>query len=255
MDNEILIIPQTLTNNHILNSILMALFFSQYSRNLLLNHFNNKDNELFIIFDLILKKLDKTQKLYDIYNIKKLNYLFYKNKIISKLNLISILKNLIKFMKMKVIVLKDCNYNKKIKYSPDYIIVDVKECGNKFIKYNNNIYILDSCIIENFSYDNGNDNGNGNGNGNDNSIVGITSNDTKHLFNGWLIKYDKIDNDLINSKIKHSSNETLIKYDWSSENNLDFCLNISLTLIEDQDQDKSLSFHKINRTFIYVKLK
>lgn len=248
MDNEILIIPQTLTNNHILNSILMALFFSQYSRNLLLNHFVNKDNELFIIFDLILKKLDKTQKLYDIYNIKKLNYLFYKNKIISKLNLISILKNLIKFMKMKVIVLEDCNYNKKTKYSPDYIIVDVKECGNKFIKYNDNIYILDSCIIENFS-DNGNDNGN------DNSIVGITSNDNKYLFNGWLMKYDKIDNDLIKNKIKHSSNETLIKFDWSSQNNLDFCLNISLTLMEDQEQDKCLSFHKINRTFIYVKLK
>lgn len=251
MDNEILIIPQTLTNNHILNSILMALFFSQYSRNLLLNHFNNKDNELFIIFDLIIKKLDKAQKLYDIYNIKKLNYLFYKNKIISKLNLISILKNLIKFMKMKVIVLEDCNYNKKTKYSPDYIIVDVKECGNKFIKYNDNIYILDSCIIQNFSYDNGN----GNGNDNDNSIVGITSNDNKYLFNGWLMKYSKIDNDLIKSKIKHSSSETLIKYDWSSENNLDFCLNISLTLMEDQDQDKCLSFHKINRTFIYVKLK
>jgi hypothetical protein len=248
MDNEILIIPQTLTNNHILNSILMALFFSQYSRNLLLNHFNNKDNELFIIFDLILKKLDKTQKLYDIYNIKKLNYLFYQNKIISKFkyNLISILKNLIKFMKIKVIVLEDCNYNKKTKYSPDYIIVAVKECGNKFIKYNDNIYILDSCIIENFS-DNGNDN--------DNSIVGITSNDNKYLFNGWLMKYSKIDNDLIKNKIKHSSNETLIKFDWSSENNLDFCLNISLTLMEDQDQDKCLSFHKINRTFIYVKLK
>jgi hypothetical protein len=253
MDNEILIIPQTLTNNHILNSILMALFFSQYSRNLLLNHFNNKDNELFIIFDLILKKLDKTQKLYDIYNIKKLNYLFYKNKIISKFkfNLISILKNLIKFMKMKVIVLEDCNYNKKTKYSPDYIIVDVKECGNKFIKYNDNIYILDSSIIENFSYDNGNDNGNGN----DNSIVGITSNDTKYLFNGWLMKYSKIDNDLIKNKIKHSSSETLIKFDWSSENNLDFCLNISLSLMEDENQDKCLSFHKINRTFIYVKLK
>ena len=50
MDHEILIIPQTLTNNHILNYILMALFFSQYYRNLLLNHFNNKDNELIIIF-------------------------------------------------------------------------------------------------------------------------------------------------------------------------------------------------------------
>ena len=254
MDNEILIIPQTLTNNHILNSILMALFFSQYSRNLLLNHFANNDNELFIIFDLIIKKLDKTQKLYDIYNIKKLNYLFYQNKIISKfkVNLISILKNLIKFMKMKVIVLEDCNYNKKTKYSPDYIIVNVKECGNKFIKYNDNIYILDSCIIENFSY---NDNDNDNDNENENSIVGITSDDIKYLFNGWLIKYNKIDNDLIKSKIKHSSNETLIKYDWSSENNLDFCLNISLTLMEDENQDKCLSFHKINRTFIYVKLK
>ena len=255
-NNEILIIPQTL-NNNLLNSILMSLFLSQYSRKLLINHFHKKNNKLFTIFDLILNKLNKPCKLYDIYSIKTLHYLFYQNKIISKIefekgkyNLIKIMKKLIKFMNMKVIILHKY-FTKQPKYSPDYIICPIHECKDKIINYNNNTYILDSCIIENFIFDD-----NDNDNDNENSIVGITSNDIKYLFNGWLIKPDKIDNDLVKVKIKKDihSESTLVKFDWSNENNMDFCLNISLALMEDENNDTCLSFHKIHRTFIYVKV-
>jgi hypothetical protein len=249
MDNELLIITKTF-NTYWLNAILMCLFYSQYSRQILNNHFDGKKNKLFIIFDLILKKLDcKTNNtFYDIYNIKELIYLFYQNKIISKLeyqenkyNPIIILEKIIKFMKKKVINL---NYNKKInpKYSPDYILVSINDNDNKsldnIINYNGFSYILDTCIIENYQYQ---------------AIVGITLNNIKYLFNGWLEKSDNIE---IEKKEIHSildkSHEELLKFDWSIENNIDFCLNISLYSTEN-NENKCISCDKINRTLIYVK--
>lgn len=140
------------------------------------------------------------------------------------------------------------------------------------IQYRGNRYKLDSCLITNH---------NKTPDGDGHSIVGITCNNNRYLYNGWLIKdtrpqkikksrppppsYESI----VSQKPPPPSYESLenkkggkfpcelMKFDWLEDNIKDFCLNTESCIIDDvksEDYINNLcySFDKNDRTYIYV---
>jgi|LakMenE18May11ns_1017448.scaffolds.fasta_scaffold9892115_2 hypothetical protein len=138
-----------------------------------------------------------------------------------------------------------CNINnfKKIKYDKN-----LKEL--KSFKFNNNHYILDSCILNNY-------NANVIINKKNmkipiHSIAGITCKNNKYVYNGW-IKSTKDP-----AMLKRNVNFvpcSLIKHDWEVNNKNDgFCLNpIQCKLDNENPKNLCFSFGKGYRTLIFVK--
>ncbi len=113
------------------------------------------------------------------------------------------------------------------------------------IFYNNNKYILDSILLENY---------------NDvklnirHAIAGITCKNDRYIYNGWMRTTDDPGNiDKINM---HSLPCELMKFDWDVKKNIKFCLNNRLCKITEILDEKQVCF-SFNRqdkiTLIYVK--
>ena len=113
---------------------------------------------------------------------------------------------------------------------------------NDEITYNDQTYILDSCILGNF-----------NTVGNmGHAITGITCNNNRYIYNGTFIKEKSIGTQIIKRK-----KCDLIRYSWNVSDPVDFCLNPFICKthsVMPQMQNKVLcfSFNKGPRTLIYV---
>jgi len=96
------------------------------------------------------------------------------------------------------------------------------------ITFNGVKYKLDSCLISNF-------------NDPRHSIVGITCNGNRYVYNGWLSV--------------NNSPCPLIKYDWNLRNDGDFCLNTKKCKLGNKDdRDLCFSFAKGQRILVYVRI-
>ena len=113
------------------------------------------------------------------------------------------------------------------------------------ITFNGVKYKLDSCLIGNF------DKGK-----NKHSIVGITCNENRYVYNGWI--RNTYDPAIKNDDAKNGNNFpcSLIKYDWNLRKNEDFCLNKKLCKLDfkTNNDDLCFSFAKGNRTLVYVRI-
>jgi hypothetical protein len=125
----------------------------------------------------------------------------------------------------------------------------------EIIYYNNDTYILDSCIIGNY---------------NDlsvaHAIVGISCKNNKYVYNGW-IRSTKDPAMLFNKNNDYEKDDKLLpcelmKFDWNAnDKDKKFCLNPNLCKLDiiksqnDSNENNKLcfSFGIENRTLIYVK--
>ena len=122
-------------------------------------------------------------------------------------------------------------------YNPKVLLViyesnDLIEAGitripfihyDNIIKYNNNRYILDACLISNID--------------DNHSISGITYNNTKYIYNGSI---DKI----INTSCK------LINYDWNINNNSSFSID-NCKIINRSDDDYNFIYNN-HKVLVYI---
>lgn len=154
-----------------------------------------------------------------------------------------------------VILLMDAN---PLSIFPDYYKINddnnVKELlSNKGkITYNNNTYVLDSIILSNWNKSiikTGH------------AIAGITCNNEKYVYNGWIrstIDPAMLKNENDINKINNNPCE-LMKFGWHPMIDFNFCLNPKtcyLDRIIDQDYSKfnlCFSFKRPVRLFIYIK--
>jgi len=116
-------------------------------------------------------------------------------------------------------------------------LIDLKE----EIEFRGNRYKLDSILLN--AYDSRH------------VIAGITCNNEKYVYNGW--NKNTIDPSFVSDKKDYISEPCkLIKYDWSIDNDTEFCLNLKeckLDKITDR-KDLCFSFNKGERKLIYVKV-
>lgn len=129
------------------------------------------------------------------------------------------------------------SYNIKVDGIKDY---------KDIITFNGVKYKLDSCIINNF------DKG-----VNKHSIVGITCNDNRYVYNGWTNKtYDPALNnkEVINKGTIFPC--SLMEYNWDLRNDQEFCLNKKLCKLnfEIDKNDLCFSFGKGDRILTYVRI-
>jgi hypothetical protein len=140
-----------------------------------------------------------------------------------------------------------CNIDnfKKIKYDKN-----LKEL--KSFKFNNNNYILDSCLLNNYNANQPTNKKNVKIPGH--SIAGITCKNDKYVYNGW-IKSTK-DPAMLERNVNFIPC-ALIKHDWEVNNKNDcFCLNpIQCKLDNANPKNLCFSFGKGYRTLIFVKTK
>lgn len=158
--------------------------------------------------------------------------------------------------------------NKELNKSPDYIFLTIFPKSNdnvneynlknypnikynginelkEVIEYNNNIYFLDSCILNNFNANKNKIPGH--------SIAGIKCKNKKFVYNGW-IKSTK-DPAMLQNGNQHIPCK-LMKFDWDIKKDNDFCINAEkCDLVKSSGISKNLcfSFNKGYRTLIYVK--
>jgi len=113
------------------------------------------------------------------------------------------------------------------------------------IIFNGIKYKLDSCLIENF--DKGVDK---------HSIVGITCNNNRYVYNGWTKK--TFDPAMKNDEVKKGDKFpcSLMKYDWDLRKDETFCLNAKLCKLDFDNKQNNLcfSFAKGDRILIYVRI-
>jgi hypothetical protein len=112
--------------------------------------------------------------------------------------------------------------------------------GENEVTYNDNTYILDSCILGNY-----NDIG-----AVGHSIAGITCNNNRYIYNGPLIS----------SESYYSTEKVscdLMHFDWNVKKDDNFCINPKVCKLDPIYQrpfnDLCFSFNKGSRTLIYVK--
>jgi hypothetical protein len=114
---------------------------------------------------------------------------------------------------------------------------------NNEITYNNETYILDSCILGNYNIV-----------GNmGHAITGITCNNNRYIYNGTFIKEKSFEDPKIIKRKKCD----LIRYSWNVNDPTDFCLNpfvCKTYSVIPQIQNKVLcfSFDKGPRTLVYI---
>ncbi len=117
------------------------------------------------------------------------------------------------------------------------------------IFYNGDKYILDSCILSNFNITlNG---------GGGHAITGITCNNNRFVYNGWLRDIFNKNNKSI-YPLKQLPCE-LMKLEWDVNNPIPFCLNHNKCKLDlkdlDEKDDLCFSFDRGPRSLIYVKVK
>ena len=126
-----------------------------------------------------------------------------------------------------------------------YIKFDGIKEYKDIITFNGVRYILDSCLLNNF------DNGS-----NKHSIVGITCNGNRYVYNGWTTQTN--DPAMKDNKIKNGNNFpcSLMNFNWNLRKNEEFCLNSKLCKLDFVKNKKDLcfSFAKGDRTLVYVRI-
>ncbi len=143
-------------------------------------------------------------------------------------------------------------YKELVKVYPDFEKLDSKnfdihfEDFNEIIKFKGNEYKLDSVLINNY---------NNLDIQNAHSIVGITCENKRYVYNGWNSL--TIDNSMITvtkDKIK-TYPCSLIEYDWDIKKDEEFCLNPNECKLKGIDKrDLCFSFYKGERILVYVKI-
>jgi len=125
--------------------------------------------------------------------------------------------------------------------SYDFIIDGIKDYKD-IITFNGINYKLDSCLLENY-------------NNPSHTIVGITCNNNKYVYNGWS---NKTYVPTMKDKFKSGDNFpcSLMKYDWDLRKDEDFCLNPKLCKLdfEIDKEDLCFSFGKSDRILVYVRM-
>lgn len=143
-------------------------------------------------------------------------------------------------------------YKELVKVYPDFEKLDSKnfdihfEDFDEIIKFKGNEYKLDSVLINNY---------NNLDIQNAHSIVGITCENKRYVYNGWNSL--TIDNSMIavtKDKIK-TYPCSLIEYDWDIKKDEEFCLNPNECKLKGiNKRDLCFSFHKGERILVYVKI-
>ena len=147
------------------------------------------------------------------------------------------------YMNNEYLHICEINNYKKIKYDKN-----LKEL--KSFKFNNNDYILDACLLNNYNANEPTNKKNVKIPGH--SICGITCKNNKYVYNGW-IKSTK-DPAMLERNVNFIPC-ALIKHDWEVNNKNDtFCLNpIQCKLDNANPKNLCFSFGKGYRTLIFVK--
>ena len=115
---------------------------------------------------------------------------------------------------------------------------------NDIIIFNGIKYKLDSCLLGNFD------------NNGSHSIVGISCNNNRYVYNGWT----KITHDPAIKKVEVKKGNhfpcSLMKYDWNLRKDEEFCLNIKTCNLnfEINKKDLCFSFYKGSRILVYVRI-
>jgi len=143
--------------------------------------------------------------------------------------------------------LKNCYYNinKILKsfstnifniYNKQKLNVIGLQTYEDIIEYNGNKYKLDSCLLNNYNHNFGN-----------HVIAGITCNNNRYVYNGWM---KQSDNNLNKSPC------SLMKYHWDLKKNENFCLNpktCKLDFLKDMEKkDLCFSFAKGQKILVYT---
>ena len=154
------------------------------------------------------------------------------------------------FVSKTNVAFQGINYLKNKKeldvYNLDYH--NIKEDGIKDYKdimtLNGVKYKLDSCLIGNFDE-----------NANGHSIVGITCNGNRYVYNGWMMNtIDPAIKDVVKNGNKFPC--SLMKYHWDLNKDEEFCLNqkqCKLDFVIDK-KDLCFSFGKGERILVYVRI-
>ena len=116
---------------------------------------------------------------------------------------------------------------------------------NNNIKYNNNEYIQDSVLLNNWNSSVGS-----------HSIAGIKCNNEKYVYNGW--SRSTIDPNIIRKEYNNDNIDIpceLIKYNWNLEKSDDFCLNTLKCKLDIMSTMNNLCFNfsQGTREIIYIK--
>jgi hypothetical protein len=114
----------------------------------------------------------------------------------------------------------------------------------KEITFNNEVYILDSAIIVNW---------NSKQIKRGHAIAGITCNNERFVYNGWI--NSTRDSSMIVKNNKNNNPCELMKYDWNPLSKSNFCLNHNACKLElgTSKIDLCFSFGKPKRLFFYIK--
>ena len=133
--------------------------------------------------------------------------------------------------------------------NPDYRLYDNAKTQEllsfkKEITINNEVYILDSAILTNWNQiqiKSGH------------SIAGITCNNERFVYNGWI--NSTRDSSMIVKNNKNNNPCELMKYDWNPLSKSNFCLNHNACKLELRSSkiDLCFSFGKPKRLFFYIK--
>jgi len=127
-------------------------------------------------------------------------------------------------------------YNKNNNKFKDFI--NLKE----IVKYNDNLYKLDSILLDNYNILDINSG---------HVIAGITCNNNRYIYNGWNVeREDELEESIIVNPCK------LIKFDWMLNKETEFCINRSECKInkEIDKEDLCFSFNKKSKILVYVKI-
>jgi len=217
-----------------------------------LNKYLNKtyilnNNNIFYI-KLLYNFLNTSCIIIDKYN----NYLYYSNinnikkrieKEITK-QIENELKSIPEILCINIINKNIYNYYTTEKYSElkDNTNIDEINTLNDIIIYNDQKYILDSVILDNYNREKINIG---------HAICGITCNKNRYIYNGSL-------RSIIDKKIINKENNLpceLINYNWNVNNSSDICLHKTKCKLLDfvDKKDLCFSFSKGDRILIYVK--
>jgi len=124
----------------------------------------------------------------------------------------------------------------------------IKSIDNEII-YNGDKYILDSCLLSSYNIS---------PYGGGHAITGITCNNNRYVYNGWMRDiYTKNKKKIL--PLKRLPCE-LMKFDWDVNKENDFCLNKDKCKLDELKKKKNrkilcFSFNKGTRSIIYVKVK
>lgn len=126
------------------------------------------------------------------------------------------------------------------------------DCSNfdnykDIIEFNGCLYKLDSCFIKNYNDNKG-----------AHSIIGITCNKNRYIYNGWTSQSIDPANNNDKNKIKFNVPCSLIKFNWDVRKDIKFCLKPNCKINYLPDNSKKYHCFSFNRTderlLIYVKI-